>query len=77
MGWLSSSSDAPTIPKTLNVEGKEVAEHPIKSKIQSLVSKGHGEMEGYGKKLHEKLEAFEKEFAEQVISLLLSRCSRI
>lgn len=69
MGW--SSSDAPTIPKTFNTEGREVVEHPIKSKIQGLVSKGHDEMEGYGKKLHEKLEEFEKEFAEQVIGILL------
>jgi len=72
MGWLSSSSDAPTIPKTFNAEGREVVEHPIKSKIQGLVSKGHGEMEGYGKKLHEKLEEFEKEFAEQVTYIPLS-----
>jgi hypothetical protein len=69
MGLLSSSSDSPPIPKTFNVEGREAVEHPIKSKVQNLVSKGHGEMEGYGKKLHEKLEEFEKEFAEQVTGI--------
>jgi hypothetical protein len=71
MGLLSSSSDAPGIPKTFNTKEREVEEHPIKSKIQGLVSKGHGEMEGYGKKLHEKLEEFEKEFAEQVSTIQL------
>ena len=37
----------------------------MKARVQELVSKGHGEMEGYGRKLHEKLDAFEKEFSEQ------------
>jgi len=70
---LSSSPDSVfPVPKTFNTEGREVVDHPVKAKVLTMVAKGHSDMEGYGKRLHDKLEQFEREFSEQVRVFLLS-----